>query len=473
MKTQGAHAHEDRLLDFAYDELPPTEARLVEQHVQGCSRCSETLAGIRGVRTTMSRLPLESAPDAGLESLLAYAQQSARRAAAGPEPAPRWWRRLLAPVLSVAALSVFGVVVIQVNREVDLSPALVQQKESPREKTRSREEPAEVVADAAAAPAPMPPEASTPVPADIGKVQAEMDEERRAAMPATRMPTKAAPKKGLMRGSLREDWSNMGAGSAGGFPDKKLALNSDDAASGLDVLGSKESKRKRDATGGTALPSVSSAPSSAPAEEAPAEYASSAESEAVQAAPPEPQQMIRGSASRPAAVASKDFAQDDAYAQQAPGRAQVATASPPPPPAAPAQYQPAAGVARSVTQAEGMKSEAAPKPSPRLSPSPAELMNQAEVANRSGDWAQEVAFLRAALSAGVRGSQRLEVMSRLCEAEFALGRRQIAVQVCKGVVAEAPGSSEARMAQRRLESELESSADELDSDQKTTSPAKK
>lgn len=461
MKTQGAHAHEDRLLDFAYDELPPTEARLVEQHVQGCSRCSETLAGIRGVRTTMSRLPLESAPDAGLESLLAYAQQSARRAAAGPEPAPRWWRRLLAPVLSVAALSVFGIVVVQVNREVDLSPPLAQHKESPREKTRSREEPAKMVADAAAAPAPMPPEASTPVPAEIGKA------------PATRMPTKAAPKKGLMRDSLREDWSNMGAGSAGGFPDKKLALNSDDEASGLDVLGSKETKRKRDAIGGTALPSVSPAQSSEPAEEAPAEYASRAESEAVQAAPPEPQQMVRGSASRPAAVARKDFAQEEAYAQQAPaGRAQVTSASPPPPPAAPAQYEPSTAAPRTVAQAEGMKSEVAQKPA-RLSPSPAELMNQAEVANRSGDWAQEVAFLRAALSAGVRGSQRLEVMSRLCDAEFALGRRQIAVQVCKGVVAEAPGSSEARMAQRRLESALESSADELDSDQKAASPAKK
>lgn len=474
MKTQGTHAHEDRLLDFAYDELPPTEARLVEQHVQGCSRCSETLAGIRGVRTTMSRLPLESAPDAGLESLLAYAQQSARRSAAGPEPAPRWWRRLLAPVLSVAALSVFGIVVVQVNREVDLSPALVQQKESPREKTRSREEQPEMVADAAAVPAPMPPATSAPVPADIGKVNAEMDEEMRAATPATRMPTKAAPKKGLMRNSLREDWSNMGAGSAGGFPDKKLALNSDDEASGLDVLGSKESKRKRDAIGGTALPSVSPAQSSAPAEEAPAEYASASESQAVQAAPPEPQQMIRGSASRPAAVARKDIAQDDAYAQQAPGRAQVATASPPPPPpAAPAQYQPSAGAAGPVAQAEGLKSEAAQKPATRLSPSPAELMNQAEVANRSGDWAQEVAFLRAALSAGVRGSQRLEVMSRLCDAEFALGRRQIAVQVCKGVVAEAPGSSAARTAQRRLESELESSVDELDSDQKASTPAKK
>ncbi|WP_375772773.1 zf-HC2 domain-containing protein [Archangium gephyra] len=466
MKTQGTHAHEDRLLDFAYDELPPTEARLVEQHVQGCSRCSETLADIRGVRTTMSRLPLESAPDAGLESLLAYAQQSARRAAAGPEPAPRWWRRLLAPALSVAALGVFGVVVVQVNREVDLSPSLVvQNKEAPREKTPRRGEPPEL-ADAAPAPAPAP----------------MLEPTAAQAQPSKPMPTKAPSKKGVMSGSLREDWSNIGAGSAGGFPDKKLALDSDSEAGGLDVLASKESKSKRDATGGRVMPSAPMPQRAEPAPEPVAEYASPAESESVQEyAPPEPQQTIRGSASRPASVASKDFAEDDAYAQQAPaGRAQVASASPPPPPpAAPAQYQPSAGAAGPVAQAgvESRKSEAAPKAAERaaarVSPSPAELMRQAEVANRSGDWAQEVAFLRAALSAGVRGSQRLDVMSRLCDAEFALGRRQIAVQVCKGVVAEAPGSSAARQAQRRLESALESPADESDSDVKAVSPAKK
>ncbi|WNG56747.1 zf-HC2 domain-containing protein [Archangium gephyra] len=474
MKPQGAHAHEDRLLDFAYDELPPTEARLVEQHVQGCSRCSETLADIRGVRTTMSRLPLESAPDAGLESLLAYAQQSARRAAAGPEPTPRWWRRLLAPVLSVAALGVFGVVVIQVNREVDLSPSLAQHKESPREKTRGRSEQSEMAETAAAPAAPaaaVPAPTTTPVPADIGKVHAEMDEEMRAAM--REAPAKKAPsKKGGGRSAVWEDWGNASAGSAGGFPEKKLAMEAD-----------KASKSKRDAPGGKAMPSVSTAQRAEPAKEPAAGYADSVmagvEAEARQSAPPEPMQAIRGSVSR-SAPASKDVAADDVYEQQAPARAQVASAVPPPPPPAPAQYQPSAVSAGPVAQEEGLaleKSEAAPKPAERpatrYSPSPAELMKQAEVANRSGDWAQEVDFLRAALSAGVRGSQRLEVLSRLCEAEFALGRRQIAVQVCKSVMTEAPGSSAARTAQRQLERELPSSADEAGSDVKATPPAKK
>jgi hypothetical protein len=67
----------------------------------------------------------------------------------------------------------------------------------------------------------------------------------------------------------------------------------------------------------------------------------------------------------------------------------------------------------------------------------------------------------------------LEVLSRLCDAEFALGRRQTAIEVCRDVMVEAPGSSAARMAKRRLERELQSPADEADSDSKAASPSKK
>ena len=485
MKTQGSHAHEDRLLDFAYGELPPTEAQLVEQHVHGCSRCSEALDGIRGVRTSMSRLPLESAPDAGLESLLAYAQQSARRAAAGPEPAPRWWRRLLAPALSVAALSVFGVVVVQVNREVDLSPSLAQHKEAPREKTRGRAEQAMAEASAApAAPEPAPAPTTAPVAADVGKAHAQMDEEMRDAMPLKPMPTKKAPSKKGVRSVLGEDWSNAGAGSAGGFPDKKVALYGDDEASALDGLSTKESKRKRDVM----MPSASTAQRAEPAPEAlaaeaepSAGYASPAESQVAQYAPPEPKQTIRGSASRAAPVASKDSADEETYeSSRPPGAPRWPVPRRPHRLRLLSQYQPPAGSAGPVAQAAGVeaqKNEVAPKSAERAaarrSPSIPELMNQAEVANRSGDWAQEVSFLRAALGAGVQGSQRLEVLSRLCDAEFALGRQQLAIEVCKRVMAEAPGSREARMAQRRLERELPSPADEADSDSKAAYPAKK
>jgi hypothetical protein len=474
MKTQGAHAHEDRLLDFAYGELPPSEAQAMEQHVQGCSRCSDALEGIRGIRTTMSRLPLESAPDAGLDSLLAYAQQSARRAAAGPEPAPRWWRRLLAPALGLAGLSAFGVVVLQVNREVDLSPAL--KKEAAQESAPRPEEVAPK--DLPAAPAPT----AAPVSPEVEQMHAYYD--KRAQQRAKSASKKQPPKP--VRRYERADWSNSGAGSAGGFPDKKVVLDDEDAL-GLDGFGTKEpSKSKRDVSVAQSFPSVSTARPVEPAlDEAPAqaqeqglmaEAPTPGESQAVQAAPPSSKLRIGGSsAARPTPPASVASADD--YAQQAPGRAQVASAAPPPPPVA--QYPlpaPAAGSLAQAEEVEVRRAEQASKSREKADTaarlSPAELMKQADEAYRSGDRAQEADLLRGALSAGAQGAQRLEALSRLCDAELALGHRQNAIDICKRVMMEGPDSSAARVARRRLERALQSPAGEADSESKAASPAK-
>jgi hypothetical protein len=112
------------------------------------------------------------------------------------------------------------------------------------------------------------------------------------------------------------------------------------------------------------------------------------------------------------------------------------------------------------TRAEAPKPQAKSAAGPTRPVSPAELLKQADVANRSGDKAQEVMLLRAALSSGAQGSQRLAALSRLCDVEFELGRRQSALEICRWVMKEAPGSSEARVAQRRVQSALESEADE-------------
>jgi hypothetical protein len=456
MKPQGSHAHEDRLLDFAYDELPPTEARQMELHVQGCARCSEALHGIRGVRTTMSRLPLESAPDAGLDSLMAYAQQAARRSAAGPEPAPRWWRRLLAPALGMAAVGVFGVVVVQVNREVDLSPVLSKQEVAQEQRSRGNKD---MASPAAPAPAPI----AEPTPAKVEQMHAQFDEELRAEQRERPMPTKAPPKPG--RRAERGDWSNAGAGSPGGFPEKKVALEDEEDLGGFGGLSTKGGARsKRGVAMDKSPPSSPTAQRAEPApdwDDAPPAQAQVAAAPAG-APPEEPQQTaqyappgkalkISGSTSRPASL---------------PERGQAPAAMPPPPSAAP-EYQPPMA-AEAVAQAEGVEAQKAKESeSPRekasaarSAPSPAELLRQADVASRSGDKAQEVAFLRAALTAGAQGEQRLDALSRLCEAEFELGRRQSAIDICRRLVAEAPGSRAARLAQRRLESELQSPADQ-------------
>lgn len=104
---------EDRLLDFAYGELAAAEAREVEAHLESCTDCRGALQGIQGVRKVMSRLPENAAPAAGLESLLAYAEQSARRVQAGPPPRPTWWRKLLVPLAGVSAVAAFFVVAQQ------------------------------------------------------------------------------------------------------------------------------------------------------------------------------------------------------------------------------------------------------------------------------------------------------------------------------------------------------------------------
>ncbi len=111
------HQYEDKLLDFAYGELPAPEASALESHLKSCARCSQALAQIRGVRTVMSALPQVPAPTAGLESLLAYAEQAAARNATTAKPAIPWWRRYVAPLAGALALSLVAVVAVKTQKE--------------------------------------------------------------------------------------------------------------------------------------------------------------------------------------------------------------------------------------------------------------------------------------------------------------------------------------------------------------------
>lgn len=118
------HQYEDKLLEFAYGELARQEADAVEAHVRGCARCSQALDEIGGVRATMSQLPMVPAPDAGLDSLLAYAEQAAKRNAEGTaRPVASIWKRFLAPLVTVMALLTVGVVGFRAKEEFDTSPA--------------------------------------------------------------------------------------------------------------------------------------------------------------------------------------------------------------------------------------------------------------------------------------------------------------------------------------------------------------
>src|SRR5207302_6876553 len=134
---------------------PAHEASAVESHVRTCARCTEALGEIRAVRSTMGQLPMEPVPENGLESLFAYADQAARRNAAGPSPAATWWRRFMAPLVAAGALSLVGVIAYRASSEGDAVQTRAQVAEKVAMKTESLNAAAVNEAPPPAAPAPV------------------------------------------------------------------------------------------------------------------------------------------------------------------------------------------------------------------------------------------------------------------------------------------------------------------------------
>lgn len=128
--TTAVHQYEDKLLEFAYGELPANEQQAVESHLRGCAKCTQALAEIRQVRSVMQALPAQSAPDAGLESLLAYAEQTAKRNAEAQRPARSPWSRWIMVLSSAAALTVAGVVAFRASQEFEPKEAAAAMKQA-------------------------------------------------------------------------------------------------------------------------------------------------------------------------------------------------------------------------------------------------------------------------------------------------------------------------------------------------------
>lgn len=121
MKTS-EHQYEDKLLEFAYGDLSDDEAHVVNSHVHGCVKCAASLAQIRSVRSMMSALPKEAAPEAGLDSLLAYAEQTAKRNAQAQHK-PAWWWKSVLMLSSAMALLLIGVVAFRAQKTFLPDPA--------------------------------------------------------------------------------------------------------------------------------------------------------------------------------------------------------------------------------------------------------------------------------------------------------------------------------------------------------------
>ncbi|WP_233595226.1 MULTISPECIES: anti-sigma factor [Corallococcus] len=459
MSAQNAHAHEDRLLDFAYGELPASEAQSLEQHVQGCARCSKALSDIRGVRSTMAHLSVEPPPDAGLESLLAYAQQSARRAAAGPEPKPSRWRRWLLPAVGLATVSTFGVLTLEVSKNVNLEPALSQKAAPAAVRQNEAMAKAEAFDDAPAAQEAPSAMKAAPAPSS----GALLDRAR------TKQAEASLGSKGGGEGRP-SDWMNAGSGGAllerrggPGLEGKKKVSSFRKSEAEVDALQAPSAVMDEEAKDSAlAQGMLNQAPAGVSSgladtgggsdkfrkEEGSALRLGGASygrglarddaDLAEEAAPPPPSPVV-AAAPAPSTPMPTGSAAPPRDEPPAPGKAM-----PPPEPQAAREQQ----AARAPLPATASKPKSAPaeKAARADAMTARDLSRQAQEAASRGDRARESQLLRAALAAGVTGSERLSLLSRLCEAEYAQGRRTEGAEVCARIVMEAPESEAAQRA---------------------------
>ncbi len=104
-----SHHPNDTLLEYAYGELSPGASEAVDAHIQSCETCRAALSQIQSVRSVMRQLPVAAAPVQGLESLMAYAEQTAARNRKAAKPSavtsPRWvWGLVSALTMSVVGV---------------------------------------------------------------------------------------------------------------------------------------------------------------------------------------------------------------------------------------------------------------------------------------------------------------------------------------------------------------------------------
>lgn len=459
-----AHQYEDKLLEFAYGELPGHEADAVDAHVRGCARCAEALAEIRGVRATMSQLPMEAAPDAGLDSLLAYAAQAANRNAAAKTPAPSRWRRLLMPLASVAALATVGVVSFRANQEFDTSPpsAAADQKVQAFEK-KEYEDRAELAAkdraprsSASEAAAPREggaqPVAAAPMPAaepaadaleeqafgdrnEVGSKRGRLDGTASTLSVPQSVTKRNAPSKASAPepAGLSQDYSNAALrGALARAPDQDVpppppaqAMPPGDQGSMFGLgTGSSANVRQTPAPKAPVVEgkarSKKDEASLGDGEAAPArvEAAKPAPSAAVVSAPP----SRKSYGLRPMASSSAGAPDDEDAALQ---------------------RVDAMGLDRDAKYAERERAQGRSR-----------SLEEARVAAGRGDRATEIRLSAEVLSSGATGSERAEALKRLCDAWEALGDLGRADPFCDQLQAEFPNSTAARLvAERRNRSQ--------------------
>jgi hypothetical protein len=453
------HQYEDKLLEFAYGELTGTEASAVEAHVTGCARCTQALDEIRSVRMTMGKLPQVEAPDAGLESLFAYAEQAARRNADGPAGEAPWWRRLVAPLAGVMALGLVAVVGVKVSEESngELMPAPTKVAAEKAEAYDEGRAPADAVAQAPTpTPAPVVAAAPEPAPAAASGPGGLADKLNKDA-PAKPM------KKGGAKAAEADDYDSAFGG------DNESKNNAQQAYGMTNRLGETAAPERKNPDLGGDLSKAAKLSEKRRAEAKPvdkkaekqeelsADYGNArggyVQSKAKPAAPPPPPAQVAQPAPAPAKSGAGGFGLSTGG-----GRAQkeqVANIDEPEAVAAPRGKTVSGGVPSASAPAQAMerssrddskeeaKQAVAPKDVDRL-------LADARAQHSRNNLTQEIALAQEALNQGAKGNQRAEALARICDALDALGQESKADAYCQALLTEFRNSAVAqRVAQRR------------------------
>ncbi|MGV3624082.1 MAG: anti-sigma factor family protein [Archangium sp.] len=456
------HQYEDKLLEFAYGELPQHEADAVDAHVRGCTKCTQALTEIRSVRSAMSTLPMEAAPDAGLESLMAFAEQAAKRNAQTATPVP-FWKKYLTPLVAVMTVVMVGVFGFRSSEAFDTSPAAAAADAKLAEKNEKKrdEYPAKADVPQAVAPSPEPIAAAQPEAAPIqeeelnGEGSSEklgMGGKRAVAkeLQNTRKPTSetrrqfqgnAVSEDGLMDLKKQDNWSDTGARGM-----KQQALREEKSKVDEPVKEAPppppatKTADKGGLTFGLGGGGISTAPTEAPATDEAARKDSNkivARTPAPTAPPPAqvataPEPSVGGygrggsssMSSGPSGVKAKKSLDLGTYRTQAADDDENAALE---------KSDAVGGVDRDVKLLERQREQRRAK-----------SLESARLSNNSGDRTSEIRFAQEALSEGATGSQRVEALKRLCDAWEALGEPGRADPYCVALIREFPTSLAAK-----------------------------
>jgi hypothetical protein len=481
-----AHQYEDKLLEFAYGELPQHEADAVDAHVRGCSRCAHSLSEIRGVRATMAKLPMESAPDAGLESLLAYAEQAAQRTREAKAP-PSIWKRFLMPLASVMALATVGVIAFRANQDFDTSRASAAADTKLEERAEKQKEQWDQsgkspVAQGEAMPTPAPavvaavsPPAEAPANDQKLKMKSAQLEDGKNSLDDLREaggkrgdvwspePKAAVPQSVTRRISAnktkapsvandegyRQDFSNaaqrgaLSKDSAPPPPPQQVAAqdkvtqekvtyglgtsNSGGAVGGLDIP-----------SGRSAGPGTANAPVAKPAP-APVKEQPAFKEEAKKRAKTEEEAPARAEAQAPVAAAPMPSSAPYTSSPKKMNKGSLgvhlgdSASSGAEDDSMAVQKSDSLGVDRDAKFAERGRAQLV-----------TQSLESARVASNNGDRLSEIRLLAQVLQNGATGYQRVEALKRICDAYEALGEPDRADPFCDQLLSEFPATAAAR-----------------------------